>query len=139
MWLIHAHISHAKMKLRYVIRFDLVLKFCVIFTTHARLVNISLAYPADVSLYFIHFSGCWKCGLDRNGRPSCCGQGGTWEGKCGQPGDTGVEHTWGDGLRSCAMQKSGENLHTCTSVINAYSYRLSDHETNIHACQSLSK
>ena len=42
---------------------------------------------------------CDKCGIvETSGKRSCCGQGGTWFGKCG---DANSEHTWYEGIKAC--------------------------------------
>lgn len=49
---------------------------------------------------------CTRCG-DRtlSGfvalRLSCCLPGGSWYGKCGDPGDTRYAHTWDEGVQAC--------------------------------------
>ena len=48
------------------------------------------------------FLGCAKCGLSSKGQLSCCGKGGSWQGKCGPPGNAKFEHTWNDGFEACA-------------------------------------
>lgn len=55
-------------------------------------------------IHVIHSPGCRKCGLDRNSQFSCCGEGGSWAGKCGFPGDINFKHTWGDGLVVCSRK-----------------------------------
>ena len=45
---------------------------------------------------------CPICGKNkRNGKASCCATGGSWVGKCGNPGDTRFQYTWDDGARLC--------------------------------------
>ena len=45
---------------------------------------------------------CSICGKnDKNGAVSCCARGGSWFGKCGNPGDTRFQYTWDEGLRLC--------------------------------------
>ena len=46
-------------------------------------------------------SACRKCGTSKAGKRSCCGRGGSWFGKCGDPGDATFEYTWFDGVRVC--------------------------------------
>ena len=101
---------------------------------HVAHPHFCLARTLDDSLCFICFTllaGCWKCGLDSNGNPSCCGRGGTWEGKCGRPGVGGSEHTWGEGLRSCATQTSSKSRRTCTCLISCFSMSFSITYTRI--------
>ena len=44
---------------------------------------------------------CPKCVTNRSGKLSCCARGGAWFKKCGDVGDSNVEHTWFDGTRAC--------------------------------------
>ena len=48
-------------------------------------------------------SECTECVSSKAGL-TCCAKGGSWEGKCGRPGDTRFEHTWGEGLKGCAKR-----------------------------------
>ena len=50
----------------------------------------------------LEFLECPKCGSTNTGVPTCCGKGGSWQGKCGRNGDTRFEHTWGEGERACS-------------------------------------
>ena len=45
---------------------------------------------------------CPFCGINDDGRPSCCAAGGAWRGKCGD--DVDKEHTWGEGFRACRCE-----------------------------------
>ena len=42
---------------------------------------------------------CRVCGKDKKGKLNCCGQGGSWKGKCGDPGDK--KYTWLEGFEAC--------------------------------------
>ena len=44
---------------------------------------------------------CPACGRTKDGRPSCCGLGGSWRNECGNPGDPKFAHTWQDGIKAC--------------------------------------
>ena len=45
---------------------------------------------------------CPKCGLNKkSGKRSCCANGGAWEKKCGDAGDSKFDHTWFQGLQAC--------------------------------------
>ena len=45
---------------------------------------------------------CSKCGTTRqSGKRSCCARGGAWFKKCGDVGDTHVDHTWAEGVIAC--------------------------------------
>ena len=44
---------------------------------------------------------CPECGTLRNGKLSCCGSGGTWFNKCGNPGDAKFDRTWSEGIQAC--------------------------------------
>ena len=60
----------------------------------------------------IRFSEC-ICGTSKAG-PSCCGKGGSWQGKCGR--DARFEHTWGDGLKACKGNAAGRNKVNMTVI-----------------------
>ena len=64
--------------------------------------------PTCVAVTTMHRSViCPKCGITKkSGKITCCGHGGSWFKKCGMPGDTKVDHTWHDGLQSCAQFKT---------------------------------
>ena len=48
---------------------------------------------------------CPKCGANpKTGKQSCCATGGAWFDKCGDPGNKNFEHTWSDGVNSCASK-----------------------------------
>lgn len=53
----------------------------------------------------IYFPACSKCVPDQ-GQLTCCGTGGSWFLKCGLSGDPNFEHTWDDGLKACATEKT---------------------------------
>ena len=45
---------------------------------------------------------CPKCGtIQKSGKISCCGSGGSWFKKCGGAGDRKLEHTWFEGIQAC--------------------------------------
>ena len=45
---------------------------------------------------------CPKCGiLQKSGKLSCCGRGGSWSGRCGKTGNTNFGHTWYQGIQVC--------------------------------------
>ena len=46
-------------------------------------------------------TACPKCGTTKKGQESCCGRGGSWFQKCGDPGDTSFEHDWDEGIDAC--------------------------------------
>ena len=72
---------------------------------------------------FGSYSGCVKCGLSSKGQRSCCGKGGSWEGKCGPPGSAKFEHTWDDGIEACSTvmtPKIGTMLNTFLRKINGH-------------------
>ena len=70
-------------------------------------------------LFFLgfFFAECRKCVRIKTGEVTCCGQGGSWQGKCGPPGSAKFEHTWGDGLRACVKQASKIEKIKKTEVI----------------------
>ena len=45
---------------------------------------------------------CPKCGIiQKSGKVSCCGHGGSWFKNCGSVGNTKLDHTWKEGIRVC--------------------------------------
>ena len=42
---------------------------------------------------------------------SCCGRGGSWQGKCGSDGDRNFEYTWSDGIRVCKSRSNAAIRH----------------------------
>lgn len=51
-------------------------------------------------------STCSACGIiQKSGRSSCCGSGGSWFGNCGGGDRTKLEHTWSDGIRVCRARQ----------------------------------
>ena len=49
---------------------------------------------------------CTKCVIAKKaGKSTCCARGGSWFGKCGDPDDPDVEHTWYEGVDACKNLK----------------------------------
>ena len=47
-------------------------------------------------------SVCPKCGtMEKSGKNSCCGRGGSWFRNCGSAGNMQLRHTWYEGIRVC--------------------------------------
>ena len=47
-------------------------------------------------------SSCPKCGtIEKSGKPSCCGRGGSWFKNCGGAGNTKYRYTWYEGIQTC--------------------------------------
>ena len=45
---------------------------------------------------------CSTCGtINKSGKMSCCGRGGSWFRKCGTSGNTKLHHTWHEGIKAC--------------------------------------
>merc|ERR1712176_434842 len=53
-------------------------------------------------------SKCKQCGKLKNGTPSCCATGGSWEGSCGT-NNQGKPYTWTAGIEACAGNKQDDN------------------------------
>ena len=48
---------------------------------------------------------CLKCGIiEKSGKSSCCGRGGSWFGNCGSVGNGNLDHTWYEGIQFCKTQ-----------------------------------
>ena len=46
---------------------------------------------------------CPACGtVKKTKKRSCCARGGAWFNKCGDEGDSKFDHTWTEGVQSCA-------------------------------------
>ena len=80
--------------------------------------SVSLLFLVIVSFSrFLCLLACPACGRMKNGDNNCCGKGGSWHGKCGGPGDTKFEHTWGEGKKACsemATPKPGKPVNGCS-------------------------
>ena len=56
---------------------------------------------------------CPRCGtIDKSGKISCCGRGGSWFRNCGASGNTQLHHTWHEGIQACKTW-----LHSKTTTI----------------------
>ena len=59
----------------------------------------------------IAVSVCPRCGtINKSGKNSCCGRGGSWFGNCGSAGNAKLRHTWHEGIRACksrTLSKTG--------------------------------
>ena len=56
--------------------------------------------PADKTT--IAVSVCSRCGaIEKSGKISCCGRGGSWFRNCGSVGNTKLHHTWYEGIQAC--------------------------------------
>ena len=54
---------------------------------------------------------CPKCGtVKKSGKRSCCARGGSWFKNCGDVGDSGVDHTWGEGMQACQSLESPQAM-----------------------------
>ena len=55
----------------------------------------------------IAVSICPICGtIEKSGKMSCCGRGGSWFKRCGGAGHTKLHHTWHEGIRACKRARS---------------------------------
>ena len=51
-------------------------------------------------------SACPKCGIiEKSGRLSCCGRGGSWFDNCGSVASIGPDYTWYEGVRACKARQ----------------------------------
>ena len=55
----------------------------------------------------ILLSDCPKCGRGEEGKLTCCGRQGSWQGKCGTEGSAKFKYTFKDGLKACAKSARG--------------------------------
>ena len=50
---------------------------------------------------------CPECGIvQKSGKMSCCGRGGSWYGNCGGAGNAILEHMWHEGIQVCTARQS---------------------------------
>ena len=57
-------------------------------------------------------SVCLECGtIQKSGRMSCCGRGGSWFGNCGSAGNAFFGHTWSEGIRACKGRQFQSATH----------------------------
>ena len=50
-------------------------------------------------------SACPTCGtIQKSGKPSCCGHGGSWFKRCGGGGNRNLDHSWHEGIKACKAQ-----------------------------------
>ena len=54
-------------------------------------------------------SVCPNCGtMEKSGKSSCCGRGGSWFGICGSSGNKRLHHTWSEGVLICKTRAQGK-------------------------------
>ena len=69
------------------------------------LTNTTQIPPADTTTVSV----CSRCGvIERSGRTSCCGHGGSWFRNCGSSGNTKVHHTWHEGIQTCKARSQSK-------------------------------
>ena len=72
---------------------------------------------------------CFTCGIIKKfGKYSCCARGGTWFKKCGDEGDTTIDHTWTEGIQACKGTPCSAflDIALCTIYFCVYHIRLLD-------------
>ena len=86
---------------------------------------ICLFIRARLKLCIRMWSGpaCPKCGKYRNGKPSCCANGGSWYEKCGNPPKL---YTWFQGIRACKHLASGAQMQFTSSFQTTISHEFGD-------------
>ena len=54
-------------------------------------------------------SVCSTCGtIEKSGKLSCCGGGGSWFKNCGSTGKTHLDHTWYEGIQACKAREQSK-------------------------------
>ena len=49
---------------------------------------------------------CSECGtVQKSGKSSCCGRGGSWFGNCGSVRNRNLGHTWHEGIQACKTRQ----------------------------------
>ena len=57
----------------------------------------------------ITVSVCPRCGtIEKSGKMSCCGRGGSWFDKCGSAGNAKNHHTWSEGIQACKARSQSK-------------------------------
>ena len=65
-------------------------------------------------------SACPKCGaIEKSGKTSCCGRGGSWFRNCGSAGNSHLKHTWHEGIRACATRARAHFKRVVGPQVNA--------------------
>ena len=78
-----------------------------VFLSFVRLTNGHISTPAAATT--VISSVCPTCGtIDRSGKASCCGRGGSWFGNCGSVGSAKFHHTWYEGIRVCTARSQSK-------------------------------
>ena len=55
-------------------------------------------------------SVCRKCGaIEKSGKTSCCGRGGSWFRNCGSAGNSNFGHTWYEGIQACKARSQSKS------------------------------
>ena len=74
------------------------------------LIRYSLC-DCDKSVTTAKSAGCNECGSLKSGKPSCCGVGGSWFGRCGHTVVSGkTDRTWSEGVRVCESKLACHSL-----------------------------
>ena len=60
---------------------------------------------------------CPNCVAGQSGL-TCCGKGGSWDGKCGPPGDDNFDYTWGEGLKACVTKALEKRLEAEDVIVH---------------------
>ena len=54
---------------------------------------------------------CPRCGtIERSGKISCCGRGGSWFKNCGVAGNRKLHHTWYEGIQVCKARSQPKTV-----------------------------
>ena len=66
--------------------------------------------PADTTTT-IAVSVCPRCGtIEKSGKKSCCGRGGSWFRNCGGVGNTKLHHSWYEGIQACKARSQSKTV-----------------------------
>ena len=70
---------------------------------------------------------CPNCGtVAKTGALSCCAPGGSWNKKCGNPGDANFEYTWSQGIQACKYLASRAQKQFTSSFQTTISHEFGD-------------
>ena len=87
-----------RVKMRSRNRQQLPVRVCDVIIIYLTRTLLACDKNSRLALFFLE--RCLICGKNKKRKPTCCGKGGSWEGKCGDPGDK--EYTWSEGFSTCA-------------------------------------
>ena len=72
---------------------------------------------------------CPNCGtVAKTGAFSCCAPGGSWNKKCGTPGNLKFKYTWSQGIQACKHLASGAQMQFTSSFQTTISHEFGNEQ-----------